>query len=275
MKKIYSLLFAALAVVAIALVFTSCEKDDYDPLKPESKCQITFTTAKPVGSSLYLIIKKDNRPTEVIGAKAEYGQNPFDGGPGDGAEVVILVLEKQNVTIKGDITHLIFYNPELTSLDVSQNPLLEELDCSYGHLTKLDVSKNTALTSFACGNNQLTSLDVSKNIALRHFGFAENKITSIDISKNTELRTFRCDYNKLTTLDISKNTKLEALNCCRNKIKAEEMSKIINALPDWSAKKDEMQARLSILTNDTTEENEVTEADLKIAEDKNWRILIY
>ena len=48
----------------------------------------------------------------------------------------------------------------LTTLDVSQNLLLETLTCSNNQLTSLDVSNNTALTDLGCNNNQLTSLDV-------------------------------------------------------------------------------------------------------------------
>ena len=39
----------------------------------------------------------------------------------------------------------------------------------YNQLTTLDVSKNTALTDLDCDNNQLTTLDVSKNTALTTF----------------------------------------------------------------------------------------------------------
>ena len=257
MKKFYSLLFVALAVVAMAQMFVSCEKENYvepEP-KPESKCQMTFTTAKSVGSSIFLIIKKGNRPTEVIGAEAVFGTNPFDGGPGNDEEVVVLVLEKQSVTIKGDITHLTFYDPELTALDVSKNTALETLVCDYNNLTSLDVSKNTALQVLSC---------------------EENNLTSIDISKNTELYAFSCAFNKIISLDISKNTKLRSLDCRSNKIKAEEMSKIVNALPDWSAKRDEMRARIFVLaTNPLSEENEITEEAIKIAEEKNWEIFNY
>ena len=282
MKKFYSLLFVALAVVAMAQRFVSCEKENYvepepEP-KPESKCQMTFTTAKSVGSSIFLIIKEGNRPTEVIGAEAVFGTNPFDGGPGNDEEVVVLVLEKQSVTIKGDITHLTFYDPELTALDVSQNPMLKYLKCSVGYsfLTSLDVSKNTALETLVCDNNNLTSLDVSKNTALQVLSCEENNLTSIDISKNTELYAFSCAFNKITSLDISKNTKLRSLDCRSNKIKAEEMSKIVNALPDWSAKKDEMRARIFVLaTHPLSEENEITEEAIKIAEEKNWEIFNY
>ncbi len=50
--------------------------------------------------------------------------------------------------------------PQLTSLDVSANSLLTNLDIAYNSLSTLDVSANTLLTNLMCNDNQLTSLDV-------------------------------------------------------------------------------------------------------------------
>ena len=256
MKKFHFIRIVAL-VLAMMPLFISCQKDDNvepEP-KPESKCQMTFTTDKPIGSTIWLFVKKGNRPTEVIGAEAVFGINPFDGGPADDQEVVGLVLEQSTVTIKGDITYIRFYDPKLTALDVSKNPVLESL---------------------VCDNNQLTSLDVSKNTALKSLSCEANNMTSIDINHNAKLSVFSCAYNKISSLDISKNPELQFLDCRCNKIKAEEMSKIVNALPDWLSKKDEVKARFSVLDPySKNEENEITEADEKIVKDKNWEIFNY
>ncbi len=42
---------------------------------------------------------------------------------------------------------------QLTSLDVSKNTALTELDCSDNQLTSLDINKNTDLTYLVCCNN--------------------------------------------------------------------------------------------------------------------------
>ena len=113
MKKYYSLLFALLAVMAMALVFVSCKKEiDYEEPKPESKNQMTFTTGHPVGKTMWVFLKKDERPTEVIGAKEIYGENPFDGGIPINEIILGLELENQTVTIKGDITYIEFNEPK-------------------------------------------------------------------------------------------------------------------------------------------------------------------
>ena len=281
MRKYYSLLFALLAVMAMALVVVSCNKEtDYeepepDP-KPESKYQMTFTTEHPVGKTMWVFLKKDERPTEVIGAKEIYGENPYDGGPV--AETILgLKLEKQTVTIKGDITYIEFDEPHFTALDVSKNPILEDLRFHnhYKPIASLDVSKNTALTFLACEGCQLEELDVSKNTALISLSCDDNNLTSLDVSNCPELSTLGCFFNKLTSLDISKNPKLKFLDCGINKINAEEMSKIINSLPDWSKQAEEGYGRLIINANSSLDENEITEEDVKIAKKKNWEVLTF
>ena len=278
MRKYYSLLFALLAVMAMALVVVSCNKEtDYEEPKPESKNQMTFTTEHPVGKTMWVFLKKDERPTEVIGAKEIYGENPFDGGIPINEIILGLELENQTVTIKGDITYIEFNEPKLTALDVINNPILEYLSLHYNnsHLASLDVSKNTALTTLICDGSQLEELDVSKNTALQVLSCNENNLTSLDVSKCPKLSMIWCGYNKFTSLDISKNPELRLLHCQSNKIKAEEMSKIINSLPDWSEQDKEGYGNLYTTSNSTSEENEITEEDVKIAKEKNWKVLTF
>ena len=55
---------------------------------------------------------------------------------------------------------------KLTSLDLSRNTKLTELDVSHNDLTSLDLRKNTGLTKLNVSNNNLTSLDLSQNTNL-------------------------------------------------------------------------------------------------------------
>jgi hypothetical protein len=247
----------------------------------------------------------------------------------------------ETVTIKGDITYITFYEPMLTALDVSKNPILEylyihynistlasldvskntalttlicfgcqlkELDvskntalqvlsCNENNLTSLDVSKNTELYAFSCAYNQLTTLDVSKNKALKFLGCdgndfssidvsnntklerlscSNNNLSSLDVSKNTELGSLDCYNNKLTSLDISKNPKLKKLHCYCNQIKTEEMSKLVDALPSWPPQTYVLEVSIyPVKPSSPEEQNEITEEAIKIAEDKNWSMIIY
>ena len=68
------------------------------------------------------------------------------------------------------------YSNQLTTLDVSNNTELTDLDCGGNQLTALDVSNNTALKDLDCGDNQLTALDVSNNTALTYLECYANQI---------------------------------------------------------------------------------------------------
>jgi len=120
-------------------------------------------------------------------------------------------------------------NNQLTTLDLSNNTALTELDCSTvgwltGTLTSLDVSQNTALTYLNFRNNQLTTLDLSNNTALTELWCQENQLTTLDVSNNTALTELWCVRNQLTTLDVSNNTALTNLMCHENQLTTLDIS---------------------------------------------------
>lgn len=110
------------------------------------------------------------------------------------------------------------YKGKLTSLDVSKNTKLQELNCLYNQLTSLDVSQNKALKSLICYYNQLTSLNVSNNTELTYLRCDNNRLTSLDVSHNTALTSLDCAQNRLKSLDVSKNTEMTDLRCYNNQL---------------------------------------------------------
>ncbi len=110
------------------------------------------------------------------------------------------------------------HSNELTTLDVSKNTALTDLNCWGNQLTSLDMSKNTDLIELVCYDNQLTSLDVTNNTALTDLNCWGNQLTTLDVSNNTALIYLCCDTNQLTSLDISNNVKLVRLHCHTNQI---------------------------------------------------------
>ena len=62
------------------------------------------------------------------------------------------------------LTDLICYDNALITLDLSHNPNLEVLDCSYcEYLTSIDVSNCPELSSLDCNDTELQRLDVRQN----------------------------------------------------------------------------------------------------------------
>ena len=170
------------------------------------------------------------------------------------------------------LTTLSCSNNQLTALDVSGNTALTELDCFNNQLTTLDISQNTALTTLYCSKNQLTALDVSKNTELTGLSCSDNQLTTLDVSQNTALTTLYCSKNQLTALDVSKNTELGTLNCRGNQIKGEEMTRLVNSLPDRTGKK---AGRFTVVQEPDLEGNICLKSDVAIAKGKNWHTLKY
>ena len=275
MKKLNSVLLAILALVVVP-AFVACENEDEDIKQGP---QITLTTNMEVGDAIILRFNRDNRPTEVIGAEKIYETLvAMDGGIFESWCVDITYkITSQTIVLKGNIASLRCRGNELVGLDVSRCPDLSLLQCEYNQLTTLNVSNNPKLEYLSCDNNQLTQLDVSNNPNLTVLSCDHNKITSLDTSKNPEMEILSCANNKITSLDISENS-LYYVDCSRNKIKAAEMSKIIKVLRDWRYEViwhylgySPGFASIYAVSTNGDDGNELSEADVKIAEDKNWK----
>ena len=274
-------MLAILALVVVGPFVVTCEKENdkgneditiQDP-------QITMTTIKKVGDTIVLRFRRDKVPTEVIGAEKIYEVNSDMVGDIFESWVVDITykITSQTIVLKGDIPCLRCWDNELTGLDISKCPGLGLLQCDYNQLKSLNLGNNSELGYLSCGQNQLTQLDVGKNQKLVVLCCNENKLTSLDVSKNPKLEILSCANNKITSLDISENS-LYHIDCHNNKIKAAEMSKIIKVLRDWTNAIIWTQyeypiysAILSVVSNLDSEENEISEADIKIAQDKNWK----
>ena len=116
------------------------------------------------------------------------------------------------------LENLIVSDIGLTSLDLSNNPTLKQLDCSNNQLTSLDLSNNPFLEQLDCSNNQLTSLDLSNNPFLEQLDCSNNQLTSLDLNNNLGLHQLDCSNNLLTNLDLSNNQYLTYIDVSNNPI---------------------------------------------------------
>jgi hypothetical protein len=116
------------------------------------------------------------------------------------------------------LTELIFYDNQLTSLDVSQNIALTILNCSGSQLGSLNVSNNIALLELGCEGCNLSILDVTSNINLIGLGCESNILTSLDLVNNANLVGLNCSDNLLTSLDLTQNINLVYFTCQTNEL---------------------------------------------------------
>ncbi len=105
----------------------------------------------------------------------------------------------QNINLK--ILHLI-YMDDLTSIDITNNPNLEEVVVYNNALTSLDVSNNPNIVWLDFANNQVASIDLSQNIALEQIDSNDNQLTSLDVSQNPNLFRISCKNNQLISLNL-------------------------------------------------------------------------
>jgi Leucine-rich repeat (LRR) protein len=110
------------------------------------------------------------------------------------------------------------YGNKISTLNLSKNNNLIEIDISGVSLTNLDISKNIALKQLDCRSTKIVALDLSTNTVLETLLCSENKLTTLDISKNKFLKNLDCSYNQLTSLDVSTNNSLILLNCFSNNL---------------------------------------------------------
>lgn len=89
-------------------------------------------------------------------------------------------------------------------------PGLQYLYCDENSLTSLDVSGNAALVDLDCSGNALTELNVSGCTGLESLYCEDNALASLDVSACGGLGVLWCHGNDLTLLDLSKNLFLSA-----------------------------------------------------------------
>ena len=111
----------------------------------------------------------------------------------------------------------------LETLDVTSLTKLKSLWCGNFNgfegstISTLDISQNTLLEQFSCYGLKLTTIDVSNNPHLWKLECSGNPITSLDLSSLVNLKELWCHSMDLSDdLDISNNVELEGLYCFNN-----------------------------------------------------------
>ena len=193
MRKLFSLMLVVLGAAALV----SCSKDDDDDVLREGEGEITFVTeAKSLtlddDSALWLETFNKGESITIDwgdGNEEEYVYVRVENKPGEFLYAIVPEhtytdgKSSHTVTARGNIAWLGVSNCEVTSIDATKCPALEDLSCSDNQLTSLDVSKNTALEGLNCSGNQLTSLDISKNTALEYLECEDNRFNASAMNK--------------------------------------------------------------------------------------------
>jgi len=121
----------------------------------------------------------------------------------------------------------------LTNINLSIMPWIEELYIRSNPLSNLDLSNNLVLEILSLGNDNISSLDISNNIALKNLAIRDNGISSLDISNNLELEGLFIDTIPILEIDTSNNHALENLTILNNDISTIDTSYNLNLKTLW------------------------------------------
>lgn len=108
----------------------------------------------------------------------------------------------------------------LTTLNVTKNFNLKELNCSDNQLKDYLYILSNKLKKLNCSNNKLTymNLGILHGLNLEEVNCSNNEIRNIVMDSVGELVKFDCSNNDLMTLDVSQCSKLQQLNCSGNQL---------------------------------------------------------
>ena len=257
----------------------------------DQTCVMKMKTTKPIGGWVGFVIEMPEGETcTVTGATLDPSDNSYQ-------------LTSQEVEVRGKITRFSCSNNGLETLDVSGNPNLTELYCDDNELTSLTLGTQPNLTDIYIGNNNLNSVDFSGATAITSLSAYGNSLISLssDIAILSNLKELYCRECGLDgTLDLTRNPKLEILaaynnnltaiklpaNCCigkleieRNRISGQNMTDLVNALPEYQVLPDyddfwgmDPQGIYAFEYDSDVEENVLSVADFNALKAKGWPV---
>ncbi len=112
----------------------------------------------------------------------------------------------------------------ISTLNVTQNPSLIYVNCTSNDLSELDVTQNISLMELICYNNSIQNLDLSQNDNLNYLNAGENELNSLNISQNINLTGCYIENNNLSEIDLSQNILLRGLGISNNNLNSLDVS---------------------------------------------------
>ncbi|MEM6720789.1 MAG: matrixin family metalloprotease [Bacteroidota bacterium] len=110
------------------------------------------------------------------------------------------------------LVNLTLQEQSFTSIDLSNNTLLEYVSFEESPVVTIDVSANTLLKTLDLNQTDVASIDLSNLTVLEDLDISSTDITTIDISNLTLLDVLNIGGTDITELDVSNNVLLTSIN---------------------------------------------------------------
>ena len=180
-------------------------------------------------------------------------------------------LSELNVQSLANLASLSCDSNQLSELNVQSLANLALLSCDSNQLSELNVQGLANLQTLYCRNNQLTALNLQGLANLQTLYCDANQLTALNLQNLSELWELSCDGNQLNDLNVQGCTNLRRLYCDKNKLDQAAFIRLFTHLP-YRSGSDTGEIYLYTEKTNVTEGNykDFTEAELKIAKDKNW-----
>lgn len=135
------------------------------------------------------------------------------------------------------LTH--FFNTSSNTQSLTLSSSIEVISCAFNQLTVLDVSNSPLLQNISCWGNQISNLDIPLLPNLKSLNCKANLLTSLDFSQSHHMEFIDCSDNAITSLNL---TGIEptggtavlnfTLDCSNNNLTSLDTSVMINAKPN-------------------------------------------
>ncbi|CAM1344069.1 DUF7619 domain-containing protein [Tenacibaculum amylolyticum] len=101
-------------------------------------------------------------------------------------------------------------NSTLSTINLEDNTLIENLSIELQNITAIDLSNQTSLKRLTIYNKAITNINLTNNTSLEGIDLTHLPLNSIDLSSNSNLKKIRLGGLPLTNIDLNTNTLLES-----------------------------------------------------------------
>ncbi|MGH1387849.1 MAG: hypothetical protein ACRBBL_24225, partial [Kordia sp.] len=179
--------------------------------------------------------------------EAQLTSRGYDDIPDDGQvptllieSITTLVLNNDNISdVTGiedfaALTRLSLKENDFTTIDLSQNTLLESINFEESDVISINISNNLLLRSIDCNQSDLANIDISNVPLLKYLDVSGTEVANLDTSNTPLLSNLDVSGTLISVLDVSNNPLLTSIRINGTDIESLDLS-VCTSLIEFSA----------------------------------------